>query len=233
MRKRVISPLFREPGKLRLLPGSLARSVYDQSYHFRIFLEQHRLPYVVAVPKNQSVCQGFNKIPANTLLPSILPNAWKTLSCGEGSKGPRLYQWVYLPLNSPDSIYQRWFLFRKGLKNPEDIAYFLVFAHPGTSLEDMVQAAGQRWKIEECFESAKGEVSLDQYEARNYQGWYCHITLAMLAHALLVTTKSQLFPSLQDFSSMAKFKKSVDSYKRQCAGDQALVSISFLVDSSP
>lgn len=142
----------------------VADEVYGQSYHFRLFLEQHHLPYVVAVPKNQSICQGLNKVPANSLLPSILPNAWKTLSCGEGSKALRLYQWVYLPLNSPDSASERWILFRKSLKDPKDIAYFLAFTHPGTSLEEMVKAAGQRWKIEECFESAKGEVGLDQYE---------------------------------------------------------------------
>ena len=178
-----------------------------KTYHFRTFLEQHHLPYVVAVPKNQSVCQGFNKMPANSLLPSIYSDAWKTLNCGKGTKGLRLYQWVSLPLNSPDPFYQRWILFRKSLKDPEDIAYFLVSAHPATSLEEMVQAAGQRWKIEECFESAKGEEGLDQYEVRNYQGWYRHITLAMLAHALLVITKTQLFSSFQNFSSIAKFKK--------------------------
>lgn len=185
----------------------VADEVYGQSYHFRIFLEHHHLPYVVAVPKNQSVCQGFNKVPANSFLPTIHSDAWKTLSCGEGSKGPRLYQWVCLPLNSPDPVYQRWVLFRKSLKDPKDVSYFLVSTHPGTSPEEMVKAAGQRWKIEECFESAKGEVGLDQYEVRSYQGWYRHITLSMLAHALLVTTKSQLFSSFQSFSSMAKFKK--------------------------
>jgi len=185
----------------------VADEVYGQSYNFRIFLEQHNLPYVVAVPKNQSICQGFNKIPANSLLTSLPPHIWQTLSCGEGSKGPRLYQWVCFPLNSPDPVYQRWILFRKNLKDSEDIAYFLVSASPDTSLKKMVQAAGQRWKIEECFESAKGEVGLDQYEVRNYQGWHRHITLAMLAHALLVTTKSQLFPSLQELTSMSKFKK--------------------------
>ena len=43
--------------------------------------------------------------------------------------------------------------------------------------------AGTRWAIEECFEEAKGPVGLDQYEVRQWAGWYRHITLAMLAHA--------------------------------------------------
>ena len=48
-----------------------------------------------------------------------------------------------------------------------------------------MRVAGTRWTIEECFEEAKGEVGLDQYEVRKWDGWYRHITLAMLAHACL------------------------------------------------
>lgn len=56
---------------------------------------------------------------------------------------------------------------------------------PKAALQDMVRVAGSRWAIEECFEAAKGEVGLDQYEVRSWHGWYRHITLAMTAHAYL------------------------------------------------
>jgi SRSO17 transposase len=42
---------------------------------------------------------------------------------------------------------------------------------------------------EESFESAKGQVGLDQYEVRRWVGWYRHITLEMLAHAFLAVTR--------------------------------------------
>ena len=45
--------------------------------------------------------------------------------------------------------------------------------------------------IEECFEEAKGQVGLDQYEVRRWDGWYRHITLAMLAQAYLSVIKHQ------------------------------------------
>ncbi len=32
-----------------------------------------------------------------------------------------------------------------------------------TSLEEMVEAFGARWTVEQCFEEAKGEVGLDEY----------------------------------------------------------------------
>ncbi|MFB7454977.1 IS701 family transposase, partial [Streptomyces sp. NPDC056194] len=47
------------------------------------------------------------------------------------------------------------------------------------------------WKIEECFQSAKNECGLDEYEVRRYVGWYRHITLAMLAHAFLAIVAAQ------------------------------------------
>ncbi|MDX2705473.1 hypothetical protein PV350_21830, partial [Streptomyces sp. PA03-6a] len=40
-------------------------------------------------------------------------------------------------------------------------------------------------------QAAKNECGLDQYEVRRYTGWYRHITLAMLAHALLAATATR------------------------------------------
>lgn len=51
---------------------------------------------------------------------------------------------------------------------------------------------GTRWTIEECFEMAKGEVGLDQYEVRSWKGWYRHITFSMFALSFLVKLRIQL-----------------------------------------
>lgn len=51
--------------------------------------------------------------------------------------------------------------------------------------------AGTRWSIEECFEQAKGEVGLDHYEVRRWEGWHRHITLCLLAHAFLEVTRRE------------------------------------------
>src|SRR6185312_15729204 len=40
-----------------------------------------------------------------------------------------------------------------------------------------------------CFEAAKGEVGLDEYEIRSWTGWHRHVTLAMLAHAYLAVVR--------------------------------------------
>ncbi len=46
------------------------------------------------------------------------------------------------------------------------------------------------WFIEDCFEAAKGEVGLDEYEVRKWDGWQRHITLCLLAHAYLAVMPS-------------------------------------------
>ena len=58
-------------------------------------------------------------------------------------------------------------------------------------MKELVRVAGRRWTIEECFEEAKGQVGLDQYEVRRWYGWCPHITLAMLAHAYLAVIRNQ------------------------------------------
>ncbi|GGN19543.1 hypothetical protein GCM10011578_049510 [Streptomyces fuscichromogenes] len=62
---------------------------------------------------------------------------------------------------------------------------------PGNNGPGVGAGRRARWAIEECFQAAKNECGLDQYEVRRYVGWYRHVTLAMLAHAFLAATARQ------------------------------------------
>ena len=84
-----------------------------------------------------------------------------------------------------------WLLAGRSLANPGELAYYVCFGPAGTTLEELGRVAGTLWAIEECFEEAKGQVGLDQYEVRRWDGWYRHITLAMLAHAYLAVVRRQ------------------------------------------
>ncbi len=91
------------------------------------------------------------------------------------------------------SGWQRWPLIRRSLDvgaDPAEMAYVLIFAPTGTSLEAMVEVFGARWTVEQCFEEAKGEVGLDEYEVRSWHGWYRHITLSMLSLAFLTALRA-------------------------------------------
>ena len=84
-----------------------------------------------------------------------------------------------------------WLLARRSVTKPGELAYYVCFGLEGTTLEELVRIAGARWAIEECFEEAKGQVGLDQYEVRKWDGWRRHITLAMLAQAFLAVARHQ------------------------------------------
>lgn len=168
-----------------------ADSLYGQEWRFRHLFEQAQVGYVLAVPKSQQIKSLFGIWRIDQLIHDAPTGAWQQLSCGNGAKGPRVYHWAAakLPVNivfDPDPpTHERWVLARRSLKRPDELAYYLAYAPVGTTVEKLVSVAGSRWAIEECFQSAKGQCGLDEYEVRRYPGWYRHITLAMLAHSFL------------------------------------------------
>lgn len=170
-----------------------ADSAYGQDSRFRRFLEDAGLSYVMAVPKSQQV-HGPR---IDYLIGHAPPEAWQRLSCGDGAKGPRLYDWAAARLpavwefDGDEPTRQRWMLARRSITRPEEIAYYLASAPLDATVADLARIAGCRWKIEECFQSAKNECGLDQYEVRRYVGWYRHITLVMLAHTFLAAMAVQ------------------------------------------
>jgi len=103
----------------------------------------------------------------------------------EGTKGPRLFDWAIIPmLHQWEDDGRHWLLIRRSLTDPNEKAYYFVFAPKGTTLPEMVKAIGARWHVEEDFENGK-DIGLDHYEVRSFIGWYRHITLVLLALAYL------------------------------------------------
>ncbi len=58
-------------------------------------------------------------------------------------------------------------MIRRALEKPDELTFHLTLAPEGTVLATLVQVAGTRWTIEACFEAAKGEGGLDEYEVRS------------------------------------------------------------------
>lgn len=164
--------------------------VYGRDGHLRRLLEQRHQRYVLAVASNTYAWRGFSQTTAGRVLAEVEEKDWVRLSAGEGTKGPRLYDWARVRVNSHEGTLGRWFLFRRSLDEDREVAFYLVHGPAHTSLEAMVAAAGSRWPIEECFESAKGEVGLADYEVRSWTGWHRHMTLALLAHTFLAAARA-------------------------------------------
>lgn len=167
--------------------------VYGNDGDLRRWLEGAQRPYVLAVACSHSVWQGGVRMRADALIGAIPGEGWARIDVGAGSKGPRLYDWACgrLPYLAQDGGAQ-WLLIRRSVAKPEEVAYYRAFAPEETPIADLARVAGTRWVIEEGFATAKGEVGLDQYEVRRWDGWHRHVTLCLLAHAFLEVTRAAI-----------------------------------------
>jgi SRSO17 transposase len=157
--------------------------------------------YVLGVNATQPFSSWVGKPPiagtAEQIARGLGPAAWRRLSAGEGTQGPRLSDWAYLELaeldadeygSSATGLWTRGLLIRRGLADGE-CAYFTTWCPVGTTIETLVAVEGRRWAIEDAFETAKTELGLDHNETRSWHGWHRHVSLVMLAFAMLAAIR--------------------------------------------
>ena len=173
----------------------VADEVYGNDTRFGRWLEQTgQQPYVLTVNKKHSVVIGWQPYRAEAVCQSLSPEQWQRLSCGQGSKGEREYEWARVAVNCGDAgDFQRWLVFRRSLEPldpPRPVSYYQVFAPKETSLATIARVAGRGWCIEECFKLAKSQLGLADYEVRSWTGWHRHITLVLAAQIFLTVLRT-------------------------------------------
>jgi SRSO17 transposase len=152
--------------------------------------------YVLGVASSHYFGSWIDKPPvagtAEDIATGLDASAWKRLSAGEGTKGPRLHDWAYCELADMDAgeydetrsgLWTRGLLIRRNIADG-DLAFFTTWAPAGTGIETLVKVEGHRWAIEDSFETAKNELGLDHNETRSWHGWHRHVALVMLAFAM-------------------------------------------------
>jgi len=169
----------------------LADEVYGSDSKFRRFLESNKQPYVVCVRCDLRLWIDGSRQRVDAIVAQTPADAWFRFSVGDGAKGPRLYDWTARQFGeaSEDGLVH-WLLARRSIEKPDEYAYYFCFAPADTTEHDLAVAAGQRWAVECCFEAAKQETGLDEYEVRSWHGWYRHITLSMLAMVFLAAVRT-------------------------------------------
>jgi transposase len=125
-------------------------------------------------------------------------SAWKRLSAGSGTKGERLHEWVYLEVADlaggdyneaqGGQVWTRGLLIRRKIADG-DLAFFTTWAPSGTTIDVLTKIEGHRWAIEDSFETAKNELGLDHNETRSWHGGRRHVSLVMLAFAMMATIR--------------------------------------------
>jgi len=157
--------------------------------------------YVLGVNSNHQFRSWPGKPPvagtAEAIAAAIEPAGWQRLSAGDGTKGPRLHDWAYCELADLDAAeyndalagqWTRGLLIRRNITDG-DLAFFATWCPAGTEIETLVGVEGRRWAIEDSFEMAKNELGLDHNETRSWHGWHRHVSLVMLAFAMMAAIR--------------------------------------------
>lgn len=136
---------------------------------------------------------------AKEIAEGLPASAWRRISAGAGTKGERLHDWAYLELADLDAgeysealsgqAWTRGLLIRRKIADG-DLAFFTTWAPSGTSIERLAKIDGRRWAIEDSFETTKNELGLDHNETRSWHGWRRHVSLVMLAFAMMAAIRA-------------------------------------------
>jgi len=169
--------------------------VYGGNPGLRSWLEEEGIAYVMAVACSEMITTAAGRFRADKLAALVPASGWQRLSCADGSKGPRLYDWALIGTRSP----QHHLLARRSLRPNEkgelELAFFRCWSPRPVTRAELAAVAGARWAVEDCFAEAKNETGLDHYQVRRYRAWYRHVTLSMLAHAFLAVAARSAWPA--------------------------------------
>jgi SRSO17 transposase len=171
-----------------------ADEVYGGNPGLREWLEEQGICYVMAVACSEVIAVPAGRFRADGLAALVPASGWQRLSCADGSKGPRLYDWALIGTAAPGHQLLVRRSLAPGEKGELELAFFRCWSPRPVTLAELAAVAGARWAVEDCFAEAKNETGLDHYQVRRYRAWYRHATLSMLAHAFLAVTARNAVP---------------------------------------
>ncbi len=137
--------------------------VYGGNPKLREWLEGQEIAYVMAVACSEMITVAAGARRAGELAALVPQDGWQRLSCADGSKGPRLYDWALIEAAGPG----HWLLARRSLapgeKGKLELAFFRCWSPRPVTLAELAAVAGARWAVEDCFAEARNETGLDHY----------------------------------------------------------------------
>jgi SRSO17 transposase len=168
-----------------------ADEFYGGDQHLRRELQARGVGYVLAVAKSHRVTARpvDGPVRADRLVAALPARAWNRISAGAGSKGERHYDWAWIAITPPEGEPegetggQHSLLVRRRISDGE-LAFYRCWPPRPVPLHTLVRVAGIRWNVETCFQTGK-RIGLDEPQVRRWDSWYRHITLVMLAHAII------------------------------------------------
>jgi SRSO17 transposase len=121
---------------------------------------------------------------------------WVRYRVKDGEKGPMVWETKSIPIypknenGLPERTYR--LVVARNVLAPDEVKYFVSNAPLKTPLPTLLLVAFSRWRVERCFEDEKGELGLDHYEGRKYQGLKRHMILTAVSHLFLAKVHQDL-----------------------------------------
>jgi len=128
---------------------------------------------------------------AAALIEALPSQAWRVVAWREGVKGGLVKRFARVKvyragLRGAASDTAGWLIGERPVEGHHgEEKYYFAWGLDQTSLGDLVELAHARWVIERFYQDAKGELGLDHYEGRSWNGFHRHIALVMLANSYL------------------------------------------------
>jgi SRSO17 transposase len=187
-----------------------ADEFYGGDQYLRRDLHARGVGFVLAVAKSHRVTARplDGPVRADRLADTLPARAWNRISAGAGSKGERHYDWAWITITPPEGETGgcHSLLVRRRISDGE-LAFYRCWSPRPVPLRTLVGVAGTRWNVETCFQTGK-RIGLDEPQVRRWDSWYRHITLVMLAHAILTVIAAR-------------------ERDRHTAGDHTLIALTF------
>ena len=195
---------------------------YGDYRGMRQWLEKNEKSYVLCISAKETVRKESKKVTVGSVLKNLPREGWFEVSCGDGSKGAKVYDWMAVEIESDwrpvlfgeaSEGWKRVMLVRRSKSDITDMQAYICYTPKDTPDSKLIEVAGTRWTVETCFKESKGEVGLDHYEVRSYDGWYKHITFALLALALLTVLSANSLDT-KTFQEHNPALSTLDDFKR-------------------
>jgi SRSO17 transposase len=127
--------------------------------------------------------------------------AWRTVTWREGSADQLSSRFARVRVRVgynkliPEQLSPEWLLIEWPEGEAEPTKYWLSTLPEHISLQQLVDLAKLRWRIERDYQELKQEVGLDHYEGRGWRGFHHHATLCIAAYGFLIAEQATIPPS--------------------------------------
>jgi SRSO17 transposase len=120
---------------------------------------------------------------------AVRDQPWQRWRVKDGEKGPMIWE-VKHTLFSPkdeDGMPDKplHLVIARNVMDPSEVKFFVSNAPASTPVQKLLLVGFSRWRVERCFEDQKGEIGLDHFEGRRYQGLKRHMILSCVSYLFL------------------------------------------------